>query len=147
MYALYFIICMCVCVNGVFRDCVSHGVLASETILASENMPPRTFSISTLHGRIAFRRSLAKFGQRPLNTCFIRCVFNPALKTTDYSAKKRVAVTSRTTIHTPLTHCPPQSVARFKLSGRHTFSDERIQCLVDPCIPRIKYDKNAIKWV
>ena len=53
-------------------------------------LPPRTCSISTLHVRIGFRRSLAKFGKRPLNTCFIRRLFNPSLKTTDYSANLRM---------------------------------------------------------
>ena len=79
---------LCVCV--VARRCIPRTFIPLRAGFREHfrfrELPPRTFSISTLHVQIGFRRSLANFGKRPLNTCFIRRSFNPSLKTTDYSA-------------------------------------------------------------
>merc|ERR1712121_68355 len=79
-------VCVCVCgrADGVFREHSSVGVLASEDISFSENVPPRTFSISRLQVRIGVRNSLAKFGKRPLKTCFIHRLFDPSSENTSY---------------------------------------------------------------
>ena len=79
-FSEYLSICVCV----VARRCIPRTFIPLRACFREHfrfrELPPRTFSISTLHGRIAFRRPLAKFGQTPLNTCFIRRVFNPSLK-------------------------------------------------------------------
>ena len=79
---VYVYVCVCVCV------CVCVWIRYSENFHPSacwlprtfffRELPPRTFSISTLQVRIGVRNSLAKFGKRPLKTCFIHCLFNPS---------------------------------------------------------------------
>ena len=82
-------VCVCVCRRCIPRTFIRRRAGFREHFFFRE-LPPRTCSISTLHVRIGFRRSLAKFGKRPLNTCFPRRSFNPSLKTTDYSANLRM---------------------------------------------------------
>ena len=86
-------VCMCVRANRVFRDLVYRTFRYCEVIWYSEIPLPRSCSISTLSGGIAFSSPLAKFGPRPLNTCVIPPVFKSVLKTTAYSAIRGAVVT------------------------------------------------------
>ena len=92
-------LCVCMCVCVCVYVCVCRRCIARTSIcrragfrehFVSEDILPRTLPISTLHVRIGLRRPLAKFGKRPLKTCFSHRSFNPSLKTTDYSANLRM---------------------------------------------------------
>ena len=86
---VYLCVYVCVCRRCIARTSIRH-VTGFREHFVSENILPRTLPISTLHLRIGLRRPLAKFGKRPLKTCFPRRSFDPSLKNTDYSANLRM---------------------------------------------------------
>merc|ERR1711895_366235 len=86
---VFLCVCVCVCRRCIARTFIRHITGFREQIV-SENPLPRTLPISTLHVRIGLRRHLAKFGKRPLKTCFSRRSFNPSLRTTDLRANLRM---------------------------------------------------------
>ena len=109
-------VCMCVylCVlpKPVLRGPPCLTYLYCEVIWYSEVRLPRSGLIFTLHGRIAFRSSLAKFGLGPRNICFILPAFKSALKTSDCSANGGTVVTPG--IMTSSTRLQPGSLTQFE---------------------------------
>ena len=86
---VYVCVCVCVCRRCILRTFIPRRAGFRDLFFFRE-LPPRTCSISTLHVRIGLRRPLAKFGKRPLKTCFPCRSFVCVLKTTDYSANLRM---------------------------------------------------------
>ena len=110
---------LCVCVflcaraKRVFRGPPYHTYLYSGVIWYSGVGIPGSGLIFTLHARMTWVFSLAKFGQRPLNTCFIPPAFKPALKTADCSANGGMVVTQELIQgSSPLPPPPPYTTHR-----------------------------------
>ena len=109
-------VCVCVRPKPVFRGPPCLTYLYCEVIWYSEVRLPRSGLIFTLHARTTWVYSLAKFGQRPLNTCFIPPAFKPALKTADCSANGGMVVTQELIQgSSPLHHPPPTQIVATHL--------------------------------
>ena len=99
--------CACARPKRVFRGPPCLTYLYCELIWYSELRLPSSGLIFTLHARMTCVVSLAKFGQRPLNTCFIPPAFKPALKTADCSANGGMVVTQELIQGSPPLPPPP----------------------------------------